>query len=127
MIGTLLNVSSILAGGAAGLRGWGAPSLVKQRNARTILGACTVYYGLRLTLASFTGSWGQNLKQLGIVVAAMVAGKIAGGLAGLQSRSNQIGQRVRQLVPSDGPPRIARGLGSLSGSARRSSARPRSG
>ena len=112
MIGTSLNVVGILAGGIAGLIKRPLLSPRAENNARILLGAFTVYYGLRLTVLSLGGSLLQVLKQITIVILAMAAGKAAGKLLRLQALSNRIGKDARGHISAATPGVPARpGLG----------------
>src|SRR5581483_5396745 len=65
---------------------------------RVILGAFTVFYGLRLTWISLGGSWAQILKQLGLVIVSMMIGKLIGRAVRLQRMSNRLGQQARERI-----------------------------
>src|SRR5882724_69190 len=98
MTGTLLNIAGILVGAIIGLiwrRGL-APS--KESAFKVLLGAFTVFYGLRLTWVSLNGSSLQILKQLVIAMVSMMIGKQIGRLVRLQQASNRIGQIARELI-----------------------------
>ena len=113
MIGTILNVAGILIGGLAGLSRGRALSTASESNLRVILGAFTVYYGLRLTWLSLGGTLGQILGQLSIAVLALILGKLAGRSLRLQPMSNQLGRRARERIeaarPGD-PRRLSEGF-----------------
>ncbi|HOX58414.1 MAG TPA: DUF554 family protein [Candidatus Paceibacterota bacterium] len=98
MIGTALNVAGILIGGTVGLVR--RKPLPPQRESflKVGLGVFTVFYGLRLTWLSLNGSLPQILKQLLIVVLALMLGKLTGRLLRLQKLSNQIGRRARDRI-----------------------------
>lgn len=105
MTGTLINAAAIVIGGLAGL--WlrrGLPTAT-QNWLKVALGALTVYVGLRLTWISLSlsGSLLTVLKQLGLVVLAMMLGKIAGRLLGLQRASNRLGQFARERCAAARP------------------------
>jgi len=98
MIGTILNVGGILIGGAVGLARGKSLSPANESFFRVALSAFTVFYGLRLTWLSLNGSVWQVLKQLLIVVLALMLGKLTGRLLHLQKMSNRIGQRARERM-----------------------------
>jgi uncharacterized protein len=98
MIGTILNVGGILVGGAVGLARRKPLSRANESFFRVALAAFTVYYGLRLTWLSLSGSFAQILKQLLVVVLALMMGKIMGRLLRLQKLSNRVGQRARERM-----------------------------
>src|SRR5437879_5681356 len=113
MIGTLLNAAGILLGGILGL--WRRRALPAASEAffKVALGAFAVFYGLRLTWLSLSGSYLQVLKQLLIVVVALMAGKLAGRLLRLQKLSNRIGRSARERMAAatpDNPRRAAAGF-----------------
>src|SRR5882724_6586982 len=112
MTGTLLNIAGILVGAIIGLiwrRGL-APS--KESAFKVLLGAFTVFYGLRLTWISLNGSSLQILKQLFIAVIALMIGKLTGQLLRLQKLSNRIGQIARERIANipDKPPSTGEGF-----------------
>jgi uncharacterized protein len=96
MIGTLLNVAGILAGGILGLTRPLTLSPARESALKAILGAFTVFYGLRLTWLSLNGTVVQILKQLLIAVLALMLGRALGRLLRLQRMSNHLGQEVRK-------------------------------
>src|SRR5436309_15223571 len=113
MIGTILNVAGIVIGGIAGLTRRKALSPASESNFRVVLGAFTVFYGLRLTWLSLGGTLSEILKQLTIVVVSLMVGKILGRALRLQKFSNRIGQRAREqmstVTPAD-PDRVNKGF-----------------
>jgi uncharacterized membrane protein YqgA involved in biofilm formation len=101
--GTWLNVIGIVLGSVCGLI-WKKPlSTANQVFIKLLLGAITVLCGLRLTWASFHGTFLQNLKLLLIVVVAMGLGRVTGRLLRFQSGSNRIGQFARRKMESTKP------------------------
>jgi|SRR5579859_260835 len=97
LTGTILNALGILIGGVMGLalsRQF-APST--QLAARGLMGVFTIFIGLRLTWLSFSGSLPQILKQFVIIILALVVGRLAGRLVGLQKLSNRLGQYAGKL------------------------------
>ena len=68
---------------------------------KVLLGAFTVFYGLRLTWISLNGSSLQILKQLFIAVIALMIGKLTGQLLRLQKLSNRIGQIARERITNN--------------------------
>jgi uncharacterized membrane protein YqgA involved in biofilm formation len=112
MIGTLLNVAGILVGGVVGLASRKGLSPARESMFKVLLGAFTVFYGLRLTWNSLNGSSLQILKQLFIAVIALMIGKLAGQLLHLQKLSNRIGQMARERMATapDKPRSMADGF-----------------
>lgn len=98
LIGTLMNVAGILLGGVIGLLGRKSLSVAQESWFKVALGAFTVFYGLRLTWSSFSGSFGHVLKQLLIAVLALMLGRITGRLLRFQKTSNQFGQRAKEMI-----------------------------
>jgi len=112
VVGTIANAVGIALGGVLGLvlrkpLGIGTESWLKF-----VLGALTVYIGLRLTWTSLQGTFGQMLGQLCVVVVAMMLGKVTGRLLGVQRLSNRLGKFARvgmETVPA-GAGRFADGF-----------------
>jgi uncharacterized membrane protein YqgA involved in biofilm formation len=98
LIGTLLNVAGILIGGIVGLVRRQPLSVAQEAWFKIAIGAFTVFYGLRLTWSSLSGSFGQMIKQLIIAVVALMLGKIAGRLLRFQKASNRLGQRAKEII-----------------------------
>ncbi len=98
MIGTILNVAGILAGGTAGLIRRKPLTPSQESFFKVGLGAFTVYYGLRLTWLSLNGTFLQILRQLLIALLALMAGKLTGQLLRLQKLSNGIGHAARDRI-----------------------------
>jgi len=98
MIGTALNVAGILAGGIVGLARRQGLSTAQESFFKVLLGAFTVFYGLRLTWLSVWGSVAQILGQLGIAILALMAGKLVGRLLSLQDFSNRLGRQATETI-----------------------------
>jgi uncharacterized membrane protein YqgA involved in biofilm formation len=96
--GTILNVAGILIGGTTGLLWRQSLSPTKESYFKVTLSAFTVFYGLRLTWMSLNGSIGQILKQLLIVVLALMLGRLTGQGLRLQRASNRFGQWARASI-----------------------------
>jgi hypothetical protein len=113
MIGTILNVAGILIGGLLGLARRKPLSPASEAYFKVVLGAFTVFYGLRLTWISISGSAYEVLKQLLVVIVSMMAGKLVGRVLHLQKISNRIGRRARDEISSarpDDPDRLNKGF-----------------
>jgi uncharacterized membrane protein YqgA involved in biofilm formation len=113
MIGTILNVVGILLGGIWGLTRRKPLAVSSESYFKVVLGALTVFYGLRLTWVSFSGSFLELLKQLAITVLALSLGKILGRALHLQKMSNRLGQRAKEsmsCVKPDDPERFSKGF-----------------
>jgi uncharacterized membrane protein YqgA involved in biofilm formation len=96
LIGPLLNSAAIIVAVAVALTTNKTISARHQGNLRVILGACIVWFGLKLTWSSLSGSFGFWIKQLATVLLAMALGKIVGRLLRLQKLSNSIGRFANQ-------------------------------
>jgi uncharacterized membrane protein YqgA involved in biofilm formation len=96
--GTIINVLAILIGTAFGLLRKSPPNAENQQFMKVVLGAATVFVGLRLTWISLNGSLLQILWQLGIVILAMILGRLTGKLLQLQVLSNRLGHFARDRI-----------------------------
>jgi len=68
-----------------------------------MLGVLTVWFGLRLTWASINGPFLQCLKQVLIVIIALMLGRMTGGLLNLQKMSNRLGRRASERLAAAKP------------------------
>lgn len=98
MIGPILNAVGILIGGLFGLLKPARLAPAQEAFLRAALAALTVFYGLRLTWLSFSGSLGQVLKQIVIMIVSMMVGRLLGRLLRLQKASNHLGQLARERM-----------------------------
>jgi uncharacterized protein len=98
MIGTILNSCGILLGGILGLTSSKALSAGAESQLRIILGAGTVFLGLRLTWMSLNGSAMQLLKECVILILSLMLGKLTGRVLGLQKASNRLGRRAQECI-----------------------------
>lgn len=103
MIGTILNVAGILVGGTIGLTRRKPLAPASESWFKVVLGAFTVFYGLRLSWQSISGSFLEMLKQLTIVILSLTLGKLLGHALHLQKMSNRLGQRARENISSTKP------------------------
>jgi len=103
MIGTILNAAGIVAGGALGLARRKPLSASMESRFRIGLGVFTVFYGLSLTWKSLHGTFGQLIKQVLIILAALILGRITGRLMRLQAMSNQLGRTARERIAAAKP------------------------
>jgi hypothetical protein len=95
MIGTILNAAAILAGGTVGLATTKQLSAAHQQALKVILGVLVVSAGLGTTWKALNGSFLHILKQLLIVVLAMMLGNLLGKLLRLQKSLNRLGQYAK--------------------------------
>jgi uncharacterized membrane protein YqgA involved in biofilm formation len=78
-----------------------------------MLGVFTVFYGLRLTWLSINGSFLQVLGQIGVMILALMLGRLLGKLLRLQQFSNYLGRLARDRITeasTDEPNRFANGF-----------------
>lgn len=102
MIGSILNATGIVIGGILGLSLKQPLSAANQAFFKLVLGALTVFLGLRLTWLSLEGPFLRGLKQLGIVVLALMLGKLTGRLLRIQKFSNRLGGFARARIEQSG-------------------------
>src|SRR5438067_2172327 len=100
MIGTILNAGGIVLGGVVGLTTTKQITDVNQRMIKGVLGVLVVYVGLSMTWDTLNGSFFHRLKQLIIVVLALMLGKIAGRALRLQKSLNRLGQLAKEKFTS---------------------------
>jgi uncharacterized membrane protein YqgA involved in biofilm formation len=103
MIGTFLNAAAIVVGGIFGQTRAKPLSAATESYFKTVLGAFTVFYGLRLTWVSVSGSLFEVLKQFAIIILALSLGKLAGRCLHLQKLSNRVGRHARERLSSAQP------------------------
>jgi uncharacterized membrane protein YqgA involved in biofilm formation len=102
MVGTILNVAGILVGGIVGLVRRKPLTPANESFFKVALGVFTVWYGLKLTWLSLGDSFLLVLKQLLLIIVALMLGKMTGHLLRLQRLSNKLGRDARDLM-SAGP------------------------
>ena len=96
MIGTILNAAGIILGGILGLL------LRRQLNQATqvwlkgALGILVIFVGLKTTWTNLGGGAWIVLKQIAIVVLAMILGRLTGRLLHIQKGLNRLGQYARE-------------------------------
>jgi hypothetical protein len=103
MIGTVLNIAGILIGGIIGLAAGKRLSPANEFLFKTALGVLAGFYGLWLTWASLNGPFLQVLKQLLVVLIALMLGKLTGRLLHLQRASNYLGRCAREHIAAAKP------------------------
>ena len=110
LLGTILNAAGILIVGLIGLLRPAALKPEWERRIQVLLGALTVFYGLRLVVMSLHPPFTHVLKQFGIILLSLMLGRLLGGLLRLQKLSNKIGQQARetftQYLQKKGPPSV---------------------
>jgi uncharacterized protein len=113
MTGAILNAIGILAGGIFGLMRPAPLSARTQMYCRALLGAGVVFFGLRMVWVSVNGPFVSILKQLFILMLALILGRLLGKMLHLQSMSNRVGQYAKRRMEShrpDDPHRFSHGL-----------------
>ena len=103
MVGTIINAAAILMGGVAGLSAKGQMTLAHQTALKILLGAFTVYIGLSATWEGLNGRVPHVLKQLGIVLLALMLGNLSGKLLRIQKALNHLGQYAKQKISGARP------------------------
>jgi len=98
--GTWLNVLAILAGGVAGLVLRRGIPPATQGWLKIVLAVLTVYFGLRLTWVSLSGSLLSHLLELLLVGVSLGLGRATGKLLRLQEGSNAAGRYARAKMES---------------------------
>jgi hypothetical protein len=105
MVGTWINVAGIVLGGLAGSskRGLLSPSL--QSRAKILLAVATVLVSLTMTWRGLGGGPLDVLRQIALIILALILGNATGRLLGLQSLSNRLGRFARSRLESGTPSR----------------------
>lgn len=102
VLGTILNVSAIVAGGVAGLATSRTPSPALERRIKMILGVLTIYVGLKTVWQSIGGPFLSVLGQVAIMLVALVLGNVIGKSLKLQARLNKLGEHAKHLFSKQG-------------------------
>ena len=113
MTGAILNAVGILIGGIFGLMRMTPLAASTQSFFKMSLGVLTMFFGLRLTWLSVSGTFGQIVKQLVIAFGAIILGSLLGKLLRFQKMSNHLGQYAKRLIESnraDDPHRFSNGM-----------------
>jgi uncharacterized protein len=107
VIGTLVNVVAIVAGTIIGRRVVRDLSPDRQQLLKKLLGVFTVYVGLSMTWSGLSGSLGSILRQLLVVVIALMLGNLTGHSLGIQRRLNRLGRYAREQFAAAQSPTVA--------------------
>ena len=113
MTGTILNGAGILIGGIVGLALRKQLSTQRQLTIKLLLTVLVIIVGLQMTWTSLSGGFWSVLKQLGIMLLALMIGNIIGKLLHLQKGVNRLGQYAQtKLTPAEpgAPNRIGEGF-----------------
>lgn len=103
MIGTILNAVGILGGGLVGLTTRRQLSAVHQQALKVVLGVLVVYVGLSTTWKAMQGGFLEVLKQLLIVLLALMAGNLLGKVLRIQKLLNKLGRYAKERFAKAGP------------------------
>ena len=103
MIGTIINVCAIALGGIVGLVAAEGISPKVEYRIKLILGMLTIYVGMKTTWSAINGTFGSVIKQIVIVMVALVVGNIIGKVLRLQHRINKLGEYARNLFQKNDP------------------------
>lgn len=103
MTGTIVNAVAILLGSLAGMTLRRGIPTATQNWLKVAIGALTVYFGMRLTWISINGSVLEVLKQMTIVVLAMMLGRLTGRWLRIQKASNRVGHFARERCAAARP------------------------
>ncbi|MFM2294083.1 MAG: hypothetical protein RLZZ350_496 [Verrucomicrobiota bacterium] len=98
MLGTIINAAAIAFGCLFGLASARRPSTATQNYLKLLLGAAAIFTGFRLVWLALNGEFAHVLKQTFVVFLALMLGRGAGKLLGLQKISNRLGQSARKTV-----------------------------
>jgi hypothetical protein len=96
--GAFLNAFGILFGAIFGLALRNPPSAHAQNFFRQLLGAATIFSGLRLVWLNVNGTLLSCSRQIFIALLAVVLGNLAGKILGLQNISNRFGRFAGNLI-----------------------------
>ena len=103
MIGTIIYVCAIILGGLIGLIVANGISPKIEYRLKLILGILTIYVGLKTTWTAINGSFGSVLKQIVIVLVALVVGNMIGKLLRLQKGINKLGEYAKNAFQKHDP------------------------
>ncbi|HEV2319829.1 MAG TPA: DUF554 family protein [Verrucomicrobiae bacterium] len=96
--GALINAIGILLGAFIGLTWRKAPSLRTQLLFRNAIGACTLFLGLRLIYISIEGTFWPCLREIAIILVAVIVGFWIGKLFRFQKMSNYLGRLAGNAI-----------------------------
>ena len=103
MIGTIINVCAIAVGGIVGLAAAKGISPKVEYRLKLILGIVTIYVGMKTTWSAINGPFGSVVKQIVIVMAALVIGNIIGKVLRLQKGINRLGEYAKNVFDKHDP------------------------
>ena len=103
MIGTIINVCAIVSGGVIGLAVANSISPRVEYRLKMVLGVLTIYIGLKTTWQAINGSFGSVVKQVVIVLAALIIGNLIGKALRLQKSINKLGEFAKDTFQKHDP------------------------
>jgi uncharacterized protein len=107
MIGTMVNVAGIVAGGVTGLVMSKPLPASTQQFFKAILGVYTIWIGLKLAVTSLEGSFWNVGRQLLVAILAMMLGRLLGKLLRIQRGLNGLGRmagaKLAMATPAERP------------------------
>jgi uncharacterized protein len=103
MIGTIINVGAIAAGGIIGLVAAKGISPKVEHRLKMILGVLTLYVGLKTTWSAISGPFGSVVKQVVIVMLALIIGNIVGKILRLQKGVSRVGEYAKNVFSKHDP------------------------
>jgi uncharacterized membrane protein YqgA involved in biofilm formation len=113
IFGSILNAIGILVGSLMGMTLGRQFTANTQLALRGLMGVMTVVVGLYLTWASINGTILQILKQIAVLIMALLLGRFVGRVLHIQSTWNRLGQHASERfasVKQDDPNRISEGF-----------------
>jgi hypothetical protein len=99
-LGTILNAGAIVLGGTLGLTVARQISTRAQSRIKVVLAVITLLLGIRMMWEGLNGTFGQVLKQLGIVLLALILGNVTGRLLRIQRSLNWLGRSAKERFAS---------------------------
>lgn len=102
-LGTLLNALGILLGGVLGLTLKRQFTHATQVALKGALGVLVIFVGLKTTWSSLGGSFGMVVKQVCIVILALMLGRLMGRSLHLQKGLNRLGKYARERFAKASP------------------------
>jgi uncharacterized membrane protein YqgA involved in biofilm formation len=103
MLGTIVNVAAIVAGGIISLAAGRQLSPRVQQRIKLILGVLTVWVGFKTFWGAIHGTFFQVIKQTAFVLLALILGNLIGKTLGLQKRINRLGEKAKESFRDDSP------------------------
>lgn len=113
MIGTVVNVGAIILGGVLGLAAGKTLSPRVEHRIKMILGVLTILLGMKTVWQSVNGSFLSVIKQVAIILVALVIGNVIGKGLRLQKQVNKLGEYAKNMFAAQTaakPPRFAEGF-----------------